>query len=115
MPEYFGLADAHGIESFYSKSAMDAIAVLQNKKRNSGMPMLQMLFMRANANRHRHAVVYIVDLEQKYAQKISKLLEAQKFPEALVLLKENATDVRLGKHMEKSWGLIPNDDLDPWS
>ncbi len=52
--KYFGIADAHGIESFIQGEP--------DSSENSSKAM--MLHMRAGANRHRHAVVYIADLTE---------------------------------------------------
>lgn len=105
--KYFGIADAHGIESFIKGDPTDS-----EHSMNS-----MMLNLRAGANRHRHAVVYIVDLSEEAAASIQADLDNRLFPEALDNLKGEALNVSLTNlpGAEKSWRLIPNSDLDPYS
>lgn len=105
--KYFGIADAHGIESFIQGDPTDS-----EHKMNA-----MMLDLRAGANRHRHAVVYIVDLSEEAAALIQADLDDGLFPEALDNLKGEALNVSLTNlpGAEKSWRLIPNSDLDPYS
>ncbi len=109
---FYGIADAHGIESFEA-SQMDVS--LERFQMNPST--LAIMMLRANANRHRHAVVYQADLAGKDAMEIYKMLENGEYPEALVKLKECAKSISLAKSpgSEKSWKLIPNPDLDPYS
>jgi hypothetical protein len=105
--KYFGIADAHGIESFIQGEP--------DSPENSSKAM--MLHMRAGANRHRHAVVYIADLTEEAAALIQADLDDGLFPEALDNLKGEALNVSLTNlpGAEKSWRLIPNPDLDPYN
>lgn len=114
MGIYVGIADAHGLESFVGLDALNAESLLTNQKRNKGNALSQVLFLRAQANRHRHAVVYRVELDSKSAVRIGELLEDSRFKDALIVLKQVAKNVKLGQHMQNSWALIPNDILDPW-
>ena len=113
----FGVADCHGIESFvpYTKDTETA-------------RLLFALDMRAMANRQRHAVVYIADLPKGAVENINKKLrgtDPRRFKASLEAIKKQATRVLFyenGRVVDqdkpsqymKSWGLIPNDDLDPF-
>lgn len=105
--KYFGIADAHGIESFIKGDPTDPEHSMN----------AMMLDLRAGANRQRHAVVYIVDLSESTAQDIEDLLEEKDYEGALVRLKMSVTNLQLTNLIgaEKSWRLIPNSDLDPYS
>lgn len=103
--KYIGIADAHGIESF-----------LPYDDNKEAFPIA----LRANANRQRHAVVYIAELGTEEVKSIKALVEASKFKEALILMKQVARTIgfpeRHVKEYSQSWELIPNDLLDPyWS
>lgn len=100
--EFVGIADAHGIESF--------IATANLQKGTLGM-----LHLRAMANRHRHALVYKVTLNTNAEAQVQKLLTANKYKEALRVLKVQALAIDITTDCAKSWKLIPNDDLDPYS
>lgn len=112
--QYIGIADAHGLESFIPWTNKYAISLLNRDK--SANELVNMLSMRARANRHRHAVVYRVALSQKDASMIDDLVNKGEYKEALIKLKKLASVVEITKAMgmEKSWNLIPNDDLDPF-
>jgi hypothetical protein len=105
--KYFGIADAHGIESFIKGDPTDPEHSMN----------AMMLDLRAGANRQRHAVVYIVDLSESTAQDIEDLLEEKDYEGALVRLKMSVESLQLTNLIgaEKSWRLIPNSDLDPYS
>ena len=105
--KYFGIADAHGIESFVKGEPTDP--------EHSHTAMI--LHLRAGANRHRHAVVFVVDLSEEDAESIEADLADGLYLEALDNLKGSVKTVQLSKlpGAEKSWGLIPNPDLDPYS
>lgn len=105
--KYFGIADAHGIESFIKGDPTDPEHSMN----------AMMLDLRAGANRQRHAVVYIVDLSESTAQDVEDLLEEKDYEGALVRLKMSVTNLQLTNLIgaEKSWRLIPNSDLDPYS
>jgi len=105
--KYFGIADAHGIESFIKGDPTDPEHSMN----------AMMLDLRAGANRQRHAVVYIVDLSKSTAQDVEDLLEEKDYEGALVRLKMSVESLQLTNLIgaEKSWRLIPNSDLDPYS
>jgi hypothetical protein len=110
--KFYGIADAHGIESFRPVTYNVETGDLQIDPRELGM-----MNLRANANRQRHAVVYQVDIGVDTAKGVLAMIEAGEFKEALVKLKEEAKSISLARSpgAEKSWGLIPNPDLDPFS
>ena len=107
--KFTGIADCHGIESF-----------VQFESASKNMDMFA-FYLRAQANRHRHAVVYIVGLKEKDASKVKEILEEKKDPKtALVLMKLRAVTIEFPKRevaeYKNSWSLIPDDKLDPyWS
>jgi hypothetical protein len=111
--EYIGIADAHGLESFIPAREYNA----EEERFTTNNKAIAFMSMRANANRHRHAVVYKADLDREAADVVYDLIEKGEYPEALSHLKANANEVGLIKSpgAEKSWGLIPNPDLDPFS
>lgn len=110
--KYYGIADAHGLESFRPVTFNTEIEGFEVDPRELGMMVL-----RANANRHRHAVVYQAELPIPVCREINALLKDGKYDEALAKLKSDSTEVKLARSpgAEKSWGLIPNPDLDPFS
>ena len=98
---YVGIADCHGIESF-------------NLKQDTTNFDQTIRVMRADANRHRHAVYYEADLDQPAVKLIRASLDAEDFAMALEWLKRMSLELRsLPKH-ESSWKLIPNEKLDPY-
>jgi len=102
----FGIADAHGIESFFKGDIDD--------KENATTCMI--LHMRAGANRHRHAVVFLADISESAVEDIEDLLKDSNYTEALVRLKLASPSVSLTRlpGAEKSWNMIPNSALDPY-
>ncbi len=117
MSRYVGIADAHGLESFISlpEKVLEAELAGQNGK-ESAYEMVSMLSVRAMANRHRHAVVYRVEVDDADAAAIKFLLDGERYAEALIKLKKCAKEVEIGKQpgMKKSWRMIPNPELDPY-
>lgn len=108
----YGIADAHGLESFQlftPGGRMDSFAM--------DPQAASMMILRAQANRHRHAVVYQAELPIDSIKEINELMDEGKYTEALLKLKADATDIKLARipGAEKSWNLIPNPDLDPYS
>jgi len=105
--KYFGIADAHGIESFVKGEPTDP--------ENSHAAMI--MHLRAGANRHRHAVVFVVDISEDDAASIEADLADGLYIEALDNLKGSVKELQLTSlpGAEKSWRLIPNPDLDPYS
>ena len=110
--KFYGIADAHGIESFRPVTYNVDTGDLQIDPRELGM-----MSLRANANRHRHAVVYQVDVDPATAKAVLAFIKDGKYTDALVKLKDEAKTISLAKSpgAEKSWKLIPNPDLDPFS
>jgi len=99
---FFGIADAHGIESFIPEEAAD------NSRRF-------ILNLRANANRQRHAVSYQAVLDEEGAKEVEEKIKVGDFMAALIMLKLKAKEVRVeSAQHEKSWKMIPNPDLDPY-
>ena len=113
--QYVGIADAHGLDSFVPWTNLYALSSLTRDKHD--VNTINSLHIRALANRHRHAVIYRVTLSQEEGEKIKKLYDTGKYEEALIQMKKAATEVEIGKDigMKKSWNLIPNNDLDPFS
>lgn len=110
--KFYGIADAHGIESFRPVTYNVDTGDLQIDPRELGM-----MSLRAGANRHRHAVVYQVDIDATTAKEVLALIKDGKYSDALTKLKDDAKTISLAKSpgAEKSWRLIPNPDLDPFS
>jgi len=104
--KYFGIADAHGIESFIKGDPAESEHTHQ----------VMILNLRAGANRHRHAVVYVVDIPEDTAEEIDDLIISGNYIGALEHLKGSVKSLQLTTlpGAEKSWGLIPNPDLDPY-
>ena len=104
LKKYVGIADAHGIESFISEEEYKA----------KPFPFQ----MRADANRQRHAVSYVVELTEDRVAMIEKLLKENEYKKALTELKIQAVTIGFPKDRlssyENSWALIPNDKLDPY-
>ena len=101
---YYGIADAHGIESF----------IPYEKRVNDKFPYI----MRAEFNRHRHAVYYLVTIDKIDARMVEALLEMSKYKKALKLLKKRAITIGYpdvhAEEYKKSWDLIPNSKLDKY-
>lgn len=108
---FYGIADAHGLESFQP-------ATFEGEWEGFQIPSkdLSILSYRAQGNRHRHAVVFQVEVDLKTASSVLDLLKAGEYAEALTTLKEGASRVELMRTpgAAKSWKLIPNSDLDPY-
>jgi len=100
---FVGIADCHGLESFLPMEG--------NEKQ------LGFLVMRANANRHRHALVYQVELDSHQQTLIEAALENGGYVKACMMLHDPAfvDNVGVEKDMMNSWEMIPNPRLDPYS
>ncbi len=109
---FYGIADAHGIESFKPQTFDSDVEQFTSDSKE-----LSIMALRANANRHRHAVVYQAEVSPEAAKEILDPINKGEYEDALVKLKETADSISLMKSpgAEKSWNLIPNDDLDPYS
>ena len=98
---YVGVADAHGIESLHRKE--DTTSFDRNCR-----------IIRADANRHRHAVYFEADLDKSALKIINNHLDESEYALALEWLKRLSFELRSMPNHEKSWKLIPNVDLDPY-
>jgi hypothetical protein len=98
-----GIADCHGIESYLSEDeAKGALFALQ---------------LRVRANRYRHSVAFNVEIDSKADEAVSVLIDGNDYKGALEVLKESAETVGLiptDSGVERSWNMIPNDNLDPY-
>ena len=104
LEKYYGLADAHGIETFepYSNSKNDTFPYN----------------MRAQLNRQRHALYFEIEIEKVDADIVKALLDKKDFNTAFKIIKKRAVIIGFPEEnrpeYEKSWELIPNPELDPW-
>ena len=98
---YVGVADAHGIESFHDKNDT---TYFDRKCR----------FIRADANRHRHAVYFEAELDSAGFKLVNTCLNDQDFELALDLLKTFSQEIQSPAQHQSSWELIPNSKLDPY-
>ena len=97
---YIGIADAHGLESFFR----------EDEKSFGGKKFLQ---LRASLNRQRHACFYELDLNNFEAGLIKKLMGERMYKAALNILKQHK-HVNIEHNCKNSWDMIPNSKLDPW-
>ena len=103
---FCGIADAHGLESFMETSKMGVCP--------------STIGFRVRANRHRHAVIYWVELNDKQERMMQKAItqaqEDSDWHKPLLLLKnpDFVESVYPEAEMLKSWEMIPNSDLDPY-
>ena len=108
LVKYYGIADAHGIESFLTES--------ETKKDSLGIGGLM---LRASLNRQRHAVFYMAELDSLTVSIVKKYIDQVDFKKALVAIKNLCvrygfpTDVK--DEYQVSWEMIPNAKLDPYS
>ena len=104
LEKYYGLADAHGIETFepYSNKTTDKFPYN----------------MRAQLNRQRHALYFEIEIEKVDANIVKALLEKKDFIGAFKFIKKRAVIIGFPEKdrsaYEKSWELIPNPKLDPY-
>lgn len=129
---WVGLADCHGIESFFEEPDMseaddyEKLAELgfedfveQAKKIRSGWSQkVAMLKLRAGANSQRYASVFRVKLRKSDADQIENMLADGEYTEALTFMKQISIETQVAKsggmNVEKTWSMIPNPDLDPF-
>lgn len=103
--KYVGIADAYGLESFLPLEESGGL--------------LTALCLRAKANRHRHAVVYVADIKAETVEAIAEYMKENKYVEALNTLKSDL-EAKISfpkgdfENYSKSWALIPNPEIDPW-
>ena len=100
---FIGIADCHGLESFLP---------MEGNESNLGF-----MVMRASANRHRHALVYQVDLNEQQVSMINTALEGGGYIKAFQMLHDPAfiENVGVEQSMLSSWEMIPNPRLDPYN
>jgi len=130
MRTFFGIADAHGLESFiedYDNMVKDLFLTddgdAGNRKLTNSTQFA--MAMRVMYNQQRHAVVYRVQIPDPEATEIEKMMDKGEYLEALETIKELQDMGKLGKvelgtygttlrAAEKNWKMIPNPDLDPY-
>lgn len=107
MKTYGGIADCHGIESFLPEEEF--------------MKQFTMFTLRANLNRQRHAVVYVVTLEDADVKIVEGFLKGDKkdaYIKALEFIQKRAHTIGYPDAYKTSyaasWDMIPNPKLDPW-
>ena len=102
MKTFIGIADCYGVESFLP---------LEGNEDKLGF-----LLMRAQANRHRHALVYQVKLNEQQEAQLKEKLESGKYIIACEMLHDPAyiENVGVENSMLNSWDMIPNPRLDPY-
>jgi len=104
---YYGIADAHGIESFQPQTT--------GKEANHEKFGMQ---LRAEYNRQRHAIYYEIQIEKHDADIVNALIDKGNFIKAFEIIKKRAITIgfpeNVRKQYQNSWELIPNPKLDPW-
>ena len=112
---YFGLADSLGIDGIFSLQEFNHKLIVKrlqgdSEAKNEANEMMNMLRMRAEANRQRFATVFQVNLEDHEAEEITKLIQTST-KSALQHLKIWGKDIKLmkigGVDNEKLWKKIP--------
>ena len=104
LEKYYGIADAHGIETFqpYEYRADDKFPYN----------------MRAQLNRQRHALYFEIEIEKVDANIVKALIDKKDFIGAFKMIKKRAVIIGFPEKdrsaYEKSWELIPNPKLDPY-
>ena len=108
LVKYYGIADAHGIETFLTEEQ------LKEDSLGAGGLML-----RASLNRQRHAVFYMAEIDLMTEVLVKKYLDEGDFKTALEKIKSYSYRYGFPKdrkdEYQVSWDLIPNDKLDPYS
>ena len=104
---YYGVADAHGIESFQLQKT--------GKEANHNKFGMQ---LRAESNRQRHAIYYEIQIEKHDADIVNALIDKGDFIKAFKIIKKRAITIGFPENVreqyQNSWELIPNPKLDPW-
>jgi len=105
---FTGIADAHGLESFHEAGEVGVSEGVAG--------------FRVRANRHRHALIYWVKLDDVQVKVISAILSDEKnderFMDACRLLHDAdfVESVAVEHEMRRSWDMLPDHKLDPfWS
>ena len=101
---FFGIADLYGIDRYLKCESLEDTTNLQDKA---------FCQMRAQMNRHRHAVYFeCPEAPALYVDMIDALLEDEKYEDALSIVK--SCPLRIPHDCKNSWSLIPNPKLDPY-
>ena len=102
MKTFIGIADCKGVESFLE---------LEGNEDKLGF-----LLMRASANRHRHALVYQVEMDEDQELIFKAVLERCEYIPACAMLHDPVfiENVGVEQSMLNSWDMIPNPRLDPY-
>ena len=102
MKTFIGIADCKGIESFLP---------LEGNENHLGF-----LVLRASANRHRHALVYQVEMDEDQEAIFNAVLGRDEYIAACAMLHDPAfvENVGVENSMIHSWEMIPNPRLDPY-
>jgi hypothetical protein len=110
--KYYGIASANGIESF-----LPVLYRGESEGFSADPRELSLMALTVNANRQRHSVLYMVDLNIEDVKEIKNLIDKGDADEALIVLKEKAKSINIMQSpgAGKSWNLIPNTDLDPFN
>ena len=94
--KFWGIADAHGLESL--TCAQDSLMLLK---------------IRAESNRHRHAVVFQAELTKSQADSLKNMIRLDPIC-AFKALNGLAAELAVEKGWERSWAKLPDPSLDPW-
>jgi hypothetical protein len=112
--KFIGIADCHGLESFFPARKFN----LETQSFDENNEVIGFMVLRANANAHRRALVFRVELGKEEGLEVMEMFEDGEYLEALNLLKQYATKVEVaggqGMNRQKAWDSIPNPDLDPY-
>ena len=104
LEKYYGIADAHGIETFQP----------YEYRKDDNFPYN----MRAQLNRQRHALYFEIEIEKIDADIVKALIAKKNYKGAFRMIKKRAVIIGFPEknrpEYEKSWKLIPNSKLDPW-
>lgn len=101
---FFGIADLYGIDRLLKCVNLNDSAHSQDKA---------FCQMRAQMNKHRHAVYFeCPDAPALYVDIIDVLLKDEKYEDALSIVK--SCPLQIPYDCKNSWSLIPNPKLDPY-
>ena len=101
---FYGIADLYGIDRYTKCVDIESEANAQDRA---------FAQMRAQMNRHRHAVYFeCIDAPALYVDTIDMLLKENKYEDALSIVK--SCPLRIPEDCKHSWDLLPNPKLDPY-
>lgn len=96
-----GIGDAHGIDNFTEMGDGNSDFCIT---------------IRAQSNRQRHAVAFTANMEESTRDKVLEMCKKGENKSALSFIKSDPDiELAIEKGWEKSWEMIPNSKLDPWS